>query len=131
MEQEKAPLGTALSRALSERSGCALERLYKPAAVVLVALVIVGVLLSIARAAVYKIRPYERGVHLRGGRFVGVNEPGWHVRIGSQGLSQPGFCVLIPFCLEKDLYLGERAVHDQGSRDDHLEKRPPPPEILR
>ena len=52
-------------------------------------------------------------------------------RIGSQGLAQPGFGVLVPFSLEKDLYLGERAVHDQGSRDDRPEKRPVPPEILR
>ena len=37
--------------------------------------------LSVAREAVYKIRPYERGLHLRGGRFIGVDMPGWHVRI--------------------------------------------------
>lgn len=63
------------------RASTVLSRLYRPAAVLLAVLVVVWVLLSIARAAVYKIRPYERGLHLRGGRFIGVDEPGWHVRI--------------------------------------------------
>jgi regulator of protease activity HflC (stomatin/prohibitin superfamily) len=36
---------------------------------------------SLARAAVYKIRPYERGLHLRGGRYIGLDEPGWHVQV--------------------------------------------------
>jgi regulator of protease activity HflC (stomatin/prohibitin superfamily) len=49
--------------------------------VVLAVLIILVVLLSIARAAIYKVRPNERVVHLRGGRFVGVDEPGWHIRI--------------------------------------------------
>jgi len=62
-------------------SNSSLNRLFKVAAVMLAALVVVWALLSIARAAVYKIRPYERGLHLRGGRFIGVDEPGWHVRI--------------------------------------------------
>jgi len=48
---------------------------------ILAACVVLGVLLSVARAAIYKIRPYERGLHLRGGKFIGVDEPGWHVRI--------------------------------------------------
>jgi len=38
-------------------------------------------LIFLGRAAVYKIRPYERGLHLRGGRFIGVEEPGWHAQI--------------------------------------------------
>ena len=58
-----------------------LNRLFKLAVVILAALVVGGILLSIARAAVYKIRPYERGLHLRGGRFIAIDEPGWHVRI--------------------------------------------------
>jgi regulator of protease activity HflC (stomatin/prohibitin superfamily) len=60
--------------------GC-LERLYKNAALILVILVVAGVLFSLARAAVYKIRPYERGLHLRGGSFVAVDQPGWHIQI--------------------------------------------------
>jgi len=63
------------------RSASPLDRLYKLAVVTLAAFVVLGVLLSIARAAVYKIRPYERGLHLRGGRFIALDEPGWHVRI--------------------------------------------------
>jgi membrane protease subunit HflK len=39
------------------------------------------VLFSLARDAIYKIRPYERGLHLRGGRFIGIDQPGWHIRI--------------------------------------------------
>jgi membrane protease subunit HflK len=66
---------------LSGRSGCALDRFVKPAVVVISVLVVFGVLFSIARAAVYKIRPNERGLHLRGGRFLAVDEPGWHVQI--------------------------------------------------
>ncbi|MGC9357771.1 MAG: SPFH domain-containing protein [Anaerolineae bacterium] len=58
-----------------------LGRLYRLAVVVLAIFVIIGVLLFVGRAAVYKIRPYERGLHLRGGRFIAVDEPGWHVQI--------------------------------------------------
>ncbi|MCP4538358.1 MAG: SPFH/Band 7/PHB domain protein [Chloroflexi bacterium] len=62
-------------------SGSLSNRLYRPAAVLFVVIVVLGVLLSIARAAIYKIRPYERGLHLRGGRFIEIDEPGWHFRI--------------------------------------------------
>ena len=57
------------------------SRFYRPASVLFVILVVLGIVLSIARAAIYKIRPYERGLHLRGGRFIAVDEPGWHIRI--------------------------------------------------
>ena len=60
--------------------GC-LERLYNNALLILVLLIVGGALFSLARSAVYKIRPYERGLHLRGGRFVSVDEPGWHFKI--------------------------------------------------
>ena len=56
------------------------ERLTKNATLILVVLIVGGVLFSLARAAVYKIRPYERGLHLRGGRFVGIDQPGWHIQ---------------------------------------------------
>ena len=56
------------------------ERLTKNATLILVVLIVGGVLFSLARAAVYKIRPYERGLHLRGGRFVGIDDPGWHIQ---------------------------------------------------
>jgi membrane protease subunit HflK len=48
---------------------------------VLVLIIVAGALFSLARAAVYKIRPYERGLHLRGGSFVGIDLPGWHFQI--------------------------------------------------
>jgi len=65
----------------SGRSEGPLNRLFKLAVVILTALIVVGIVLSLARSAVYKIRPYERGLHLRGGRFIAIDEPGWHVRI--------------------------------------------------
>jgi membrane protease subunit HflK len=60
--------------------GC-LNWLYKNALLILIILIVGGTLFSLARAAVYKIRPYERGLHLRGGKFIGIDEPGWHVQI--------------------------------------------------
>ena len=60
--------------------GC-LERLYKNALLILVLLIVGGALFSLARSAVYKIRPYERGLHLRGGRFVNIDEPGWQFQV--------------------------------------------------
>jgi len=60
--------------------GC-LNNLYKNALLILILLIVGGTLFSLVREAVYKIRPYERGLHLRGGRFIGVDEPGWHVGI--------------------------------------------------
>ena len=72
----------ALEKAVRSRvaNGC-LDRLYRNALLILV-LMIAGVLVfSLARAAIYKIRPYERGLHLRGGRFLGIDEPGWHIQI--------------------------------------------------
>lgn len=55
--------------------------LYKNALVIVIVLVAGVTLFSLARASVYKIRPYERGLHLRGGRFIGIDQPGWHFRI--------------------------------------------------
>lgn len=58
-----------------------LQWLYKYAATILLTVIIVVVVFSLARASVYKIRPYERGLHLRGGSFVGIDQPGWHFQI--------------------------------------------------
>ena len=52
--------------------GSDLERLYKLSIVLLAALAILLVALYVGRAAVYKIHEFERGLHLRGGRFLGV-----------------------------------------------------------
>lgn len=60
--------------------GC-LDWLYKNALLIIILLIVGGALFSLARAAVYKIRPYERGLHLRGGAFVGIDQPGWHIQI--------------------------------------------------
>jgi len=60
--------------------GC-LEKVYKNAVLILIILLVGGALFSLARAAIYKIRPYERGLHLRGGSFVGIDQPGWHIQI--------------------------------------------------
>ncbi len=58
-----------------------LERLYKLAVTILAALVVAVVVLVVGRMVIYKIAPYERGLHLSGGRFVGVDEPGWHAQV--------------------------------------------------
>ena len=58
-----------------------IERVKKYAPLMILVVIILGVLFSVARAAVYKIRPWERGLHVRGGRFIGVDEPGWHIQI--------------------------------------------------
>jgi regulator of protease activity HflC (stomatin/prohibitin superfamily) len=58
-----------------------LLRLYRLGVVVLASFVVLSILFFVGRAAVYKIHEYERGLHLRGGRFVRVEEPGWHVQI--------------------------------------------------
>jgi regulator of protease activity HflC (stomatin/prohibitin superfamily) len=82
MAQGATPRGEAPGRLARLRgSGSVVQRLYRLAAVFLAVFVAFWFVLSMARAAVYKIRPYERGLHLRGGRFIGVDEPGWHVRI--------------------------------------------------
>jgi regulator of protease activity HflC (stomatin/prohibitin superfamily) len=71
-----------LGEAVKDRvaRGC-LDKLYKNALLIIILLIVGGILFSLARAAVYKIRPYERGLHLRGGAFIGVDQPGWHIQI--------------------------------------------------
>ncbi len=77
--QSEAYLSEKLARKRFGR-GC-LEWLYKNASMILVVLLVAGSLFALARAAVYKIRPYERGLHLRGGSFIGIDQPGWHFQI--------------------------------------------------
>ena len=57
------------------------SRLYKNATLILLVFIAGFALFSVARSAVYKIRPYERGLHLRGGKFINVDQPGWHFKI--------------------------------------------------
>ena len=61
--------------------GPGIERLYKLSVVVIAAMIVLGGVLFVGRAAVYKIHEYERGLHLRGGRFLAVQQPGSHVQI--------------------------------------------------
>lgn len=61
--------------------GQTLDRLYRTAVVILTSFLVIGALVFVGRAAVYKIHEYERGLHLRGGRFLAVQDPGWHMQI--------------------------------------------------
>jgi len=63
------------------RAATDLDRFYKLSVVLLAALAVIIVALYVGRAAVYKIHEFERGLHLRGGRFLGVQMPGWHAQI--------------------------------------------------
>jgi membrane protease subunit HflK len=58
-----------------------LERLFKVAVIVIAAFIVGVTVLVVGRMAIYKIHAYERGLHLRGGRFIGEDQPGWHVQI--------------------------------------------------
>jgi regulator of protease activity HflC (stomatin/prohibitin superfamily) len=82
MSENMQPEDSSAGEPVKKRAGRGFqERLSKVAPLILVVLIVGGVLFSLARAAVYKIRPYERGLHLRGGRFVGIDEPGWQIQI--------------------------------------------------
>ncbi|MGC9522919.1 MAG: SPFH domain-containing protein [Anaerolineae bacterium] len=72
---------TESARAAVNRGSDLLERLFRVATVFLAGFVLLAAFFVIARSAIYKIHEYERGLHLRGGRFVSVDEPGWHVQI--------------------------------------------------
>lgn len=58
-----------------------LDVAYRVAVIALAVIVVSATLLAISQAALYKIHAYERGLHLRGGRFLAVDEPGWHMQI--------------------------------------------------
>ena len=57
-----------------------LQRFYRLGVALLAIFVLISALVFVGRAAIYKIHAYERGLHLRGGRFVRVQEPGWHLQ---------------------------------------------------
>lgn len=57
------------------------ERIRKYAPITLLVLLILLILFQVGRATVYKIRPWEKGLHVRGGKFISVDEPGWHFQI--------------------------------------------------
>jgi membrane protease subunit HflK len=58
-----------------------MAKMIKNSPLTLATLIILIIIFSLARASIYKIRPYERGLHLRGGSFVGIDLPGWHFQI--------------------------------------------------
>ncbi len=62
-------------------AGPNVDRLYKLSITILAAMAVILVALYAGRAAVYKIHEFERGLHLRGGRFLGVQMPGWHIQV--------------------------------------------------
>ena len=72
---------TIASPAPARPSRSRLDVLYRFSVIALAAIMVSTVLLLISQSAVYKIHEYERGLHLRGGRFLSVDEPGWHVQI--------------------------------------------------
>jgi regulator of protease activity HflC (stomatin/prohibitin superfamily) len=58
-----------------------LDRLFKVATILLAGFILLVALIFVGRSAIYKIHAYEKGLHLRGGRFIAVDEPGWHIQI--------------------------------------------------
>jgi regulator of protease activity HflC (stomatin/prohibitin superfamily) len=72
---------TIASPAPARPSRSRLDVLYRLSVIALAAIMVSTVLLLISQSAVYKIHEYERGLHLRGGRFLAVDEPGWHVQV--------------------------------------------------
>jgi len=64
-----------------KKSDQTVDRLFKVAVIVIAAFIVGITLLVVGRMAIYKIHAYERGLHLRGGRFIGEDQPGWHVQI--------------------------------------------------
>ncbi|MBN1888522.1 MAG: SPFH domain-containing protein [Thermoflexales bacterium] len=63
------------------QSGRGIDVMFKLAVIFLGAFVLAVTLLVAGRLAIYKIHPYERGLHLRGGMYIGTDEPGWHAQI--------------------------------------------------
>jgi regulator of protease activity HflC (stomatin/prohibitin superfamily) len=68
-------------RRLRPNTGVVLDRLFRLSMVILTGFVLLGVLFVVGRSSIYKIHEYERGLHLRGGGFVSIDEPGWHMQI--------------------------------------------------
>jgi hypothetical protein len=65
---ENAP---ATPHVLKARPNRGIDALFKLAVIFLAAFVLAVTLLIVGRAAIYKIHPYERGLHLRGGMYLG------------------------------------------------------------
>jgi modulator of FtsH protease HflK len=63
------------------KPGRGMDVMFKLAVIFLGAFVLVITLLVVGRLTIYKIHPYERGLHLRGGMYLGTDQPGWHAQI--------------------------------------------------
>ncbi len=72
---------TAAPQIKLARPGRGIDALFKLAVIFLAAFILAVTLLVVGRAAIYKIHPYERGLHLRGGMYLGTDQPGWHAQI--------------------------------------------------
>jgi len=70
-----------ISGAKRAKPGRTVDWLFKVAIIVIAAFIVGVTVLVVGRMAIYKIHAYERGLHLRGGRFIGEDQPGWHVQI--------------------------------------------------
>jgi regulator of protease activity HflC (stomatin/prohibitin superfamily) len=70
-----------ISGAKRVRPSRTVDWLFKVAVIVIAAFIVGVTVLVVGRMAIYKIHAYERGLHLRGGRFIGEDPPGWHVQI--------------------------------------------------
>jgi membrane protease subunit HflK len=55
--------------------------LFRLSVIALALLAVSFVTLIVGQAVVYKIQPYQRGLHMSGGVFVGIDYPGWHTQI--------------------------------------------------
>jgi len=55
--------------------------LFRLAVIVLALLALTLVTLIVGQAMIYKVHPYERGLHMSGGVFVGIDYPGWHMQV--------------------------------------------------
>ncbi len=66
---------------LSRQTRSRIDVFYRLAVIALATIMVSAVVLVASQAALYKIHPYERGLHLRGGRFLSEDAPGWHVQI--------------------------------------------------
>ena len=55
--------------------------LYRISVVTIASFMVLVVLIVLVRTVIYKVHPYERGLHMRGGRYLTVDEPGWHFQI--------------------------------------------------
>src|SRR5512136_1174814 len=72
---------TPATQVQKARPNRGVDALFKLAVIFLGAFVFAVTLLVVGRLAIYKIHPYERGLHLRGGMYLATDQPGWHAQI--------------------------------------------------